>query len=162
MFLKGKVACSYTSVFFMIFISRLGGLERIRGDLWRCPGNYLVTSVRWHLQEEATFPSTRSSTVGSRSTVAQCATSHLPETIIWRGTPSFTQGRNRTSAYSATFHATGLQPSKCISRSTPGKICISAINVNIKQHTQANWIGTRRRTLVKSQTAAHHAHIRAF
>ena len=54
-----------------------------------------------------------------------------------------------------------IQPaSKGTSRNTLGKICIIAINVNIKQHNQVPCKRTRRRTLVKSQTDAHHASIR--
>lgn len=162
MFVKGKVICSSLSSFFMINISWHRDPERIRGDLWRCQSNYLVTCVRRHLQVGATFSFTNRSTVGSRSTVAQSVTSLLFKMSIWKSTPSFTAGRNHTSAHSATFHVTQLTASNCMSRGTPGKNCIIAINVNIKQQQQSIWKGTRRRTLVKSHTGAHHAIIRAF
>ena len=81
-------------------------------------------------------------------------TSHLFKEAIWRGTYSFTVGRNHTSAYGATIYATQPSPSKLISRSTPGKNCTSAINVNIKRHGQATWWGTRRRTPGKNFTIA--------
>ena len=47
------------------------------GNIRKCLHKYLVICVRRHLQAGAAFPSTRSSTVGSRSTVAQSVTSHL-------------------------------------------------------------------------------------
>ena len=92
----------------MINISLHRDPERITGCLWRCLEHYLVRCVRRHLQVEGTFSVTSRSTVGSRSTVAHSATSHLFRIFIWRRTPSFTLGRNRTSAHSATIHATSL------------------------------------------------------
>ena len=69
-------------------------------------------------------------------------------------------GENFTNAINATIRLIILPASKGTSRNTLGKICIIAINVNIKQHNQVPCKRTRRRTLVKSQTNAHHASIR--
>ena len=162
LFVKGKVMFAPVFQLFMIYSSWRRDPERIRGDPWRCQKDYLVMSVRRHLQVGKTFSSTSRSTVGSRSTVVQSVTSHLFRISIWKFTSSFTPGRSRTSAPSAAIHAMILPPSKGISTSTPGKICTIAISVNIKQHNQATWRGTRKRTLVKSLTDAQCASIRAF
>ena len=161
MFVKGKVICTYVSVC-MIYISWRRDPGRIRGDLWRCLEDYLVTSVRRHLQVGVAFSITNRSTVGSRSTVAKSVTSHLFKMSLWRGTPLFTPGRNHTGAHSATFRATMLPTSRCMSKSTPRINYTNVTNVNILKYNQATWRGTIRATLAKSQTDAQHASIRAL
>ena len=71
------------------------------------------------------------------------------------------KGKKRTSAHSATIHAVIPQPSKRITRSTLGINFIIAINVNIKQHNQATWRRTRRRTRGKSHKGAQYASFQA-
>ena len=147
---KGKVISCRLHIH-MILNSQQRDSEGIGGNIWRCRKKYHVTSVRRHLQVGVAFPSTNRPRVGSRSPVAQSVTSRLLRILNWRGTPSSTPERDLTSAHSATFHATGLTPSNCISRSTLGKNFTNAINAcnysfnnpaslkrHIKKHTGEN------------------------
>ena len=63
----------------------------------------LVTCVPRLLQEVVAFSLISRPTVEARDTIVHSATSHLGHLNIWRGTSSFTLGRNRTSAHNATF-----------------------------------------------------------
>ena len=61
------------------------------------------------------------STQSKQSKGKHSETSNLNSTIIGRDTSSFAPDRNRTSAHSATIHATSLQHIKLHIRSTPVK-----------------------------------------
>ena len=82
--------------------------------------------------------------------------------VIWRGTLSFTVGRNCTSAHSATFHARRLPTSKDISASTLKKNSTIAINAAFLAPYLLTPKRTSRGTLVKKHTRAHRAIIRAI
>ena len=159
---KGKWYMLLYFILFVIVISWRRDPERIRRDIWRCLTDYLVTCVRRHMHLGGAFPSTSRSIVASRSTAAHSAKSHLFCIIIWRTTCSFTPGRTCTNAHTATIHAARLITSKGTSWGTPGNNYIIAINAITKQQKQARWRGTRRRTLMKSQTDAQAASIRAL
>ena len=108
MFVKGKVMFAPVFQLFVISSSWRRDPEKIRGDLWRCLGNYLATCARRHLQVKVAFSITSRSTVGPRSTVAQRVTSHLVWVSIWRLTQPFTLGKNCTNANSVTNHLAGM------------------------------------------------------
>ena len=106
----------YYAFFFPLVISWEGKRKVYQGwMIWN-----LVTSVQRRLQAERAFGIISRSTSESRSTVVRSATSHSIEKIALGPTPSFTLGRNRTSAHSATSHANILLTSERISRSTLG------------------------------------------
>ena len=108
---------------------RGGDNRRSRGDYWRWQITSFATCAQRHFQIEVTFTVTRKPTLGLNS-FAHSVTSHLVKMPVWRLTPSFTPGRNRTHAHTATFHATSLPTSQGISRSTPGNNCTNVTNVN--------------------------------
>ena len=87
MFVKGKVMFAPVFQLFVISSSWRRDPEKIRGDLWKCLSNYLVTCVRRHLQVGVAFSFTNRSTVGSRGSVAKSVTSHLVGMRVWRPTP---------------------------------------------------------------------------
>ena len=63
----------------------------------------LVNNVPKHSQVSVILTSMCRPTVESKGTIAHLATNHLVKLFIWRPTPSFTLGRNRTSATNAAF-----------------------------------------------------------
>ena len=73
-------------------------------DNWKCQNKYRVTCVQRHLQVGVVFSNTNRPTVGLNTT-AHSVTSHLARIVIWRPTPSFTLGRNLTTAHSAISHS---------------------------------------------------------
>ena len=73
------------------------------GENKRCQIESLATCVPRTLQIETAFTFTGSPTMEARSSIVHSATSHSAKLVIWKDTPSFTVGRNRTSAHNATF-----------------------------------------------------------
>ena len=71
------------------------------------PKIYLATCVLRYLRRGIAFSVTSRPIMGS-STIAHSVTRLLVGMIYWRLTPSFTMEKNRTSAHSATIHATSL------------------------------------------------------
>ena len=157
-----KILWEGKSPFAAIHSSRKRLLNERGRDFWRCLNNYLVTCVQRNLQVGMAFTITSRSIVGSRNTIANNVKNHLVGIIYWRGTPLFTPGRNLKTAHIATIPVMMLPTSKGISRTTSGRNCSIAINVNTKQKNQSLWRCTRGDTLEKSHTDAQYASIRAL
>ena len=129
----------------------------IGGRLYNCPQCIKSFRRSTHLKSHNLIHS------GEKShKCTQSAVNHLVTTVLWRGTPLFTRGRNRRDAHSATFRATMLPTSRCMSKSTSRINYTNVTNVNIQQYNQATWRGTRRATLEKSLSDAQHASIHAL
>ena len=108
MFEKGKVIYAPIFHLFVITLSWRRDPKKIRGVLWICLGNFLVTCVRRHLQVGAALTFTSRSTVVLRSTVAQSVTSHLFREAIWRSTSSFTVGSRSIVVHSVISRLAGM------------------------------------------------------
>ena len=99
---KGKVthAVAHIHINFISLRERESGRG---GNNWRWQIESLATCVLRHLQTVAVLAITNWPTEETRSIFVHSATNHLPKLVLWRLTPSFTLGRNRTSAHNATF-----------------------------------------------------------
>ena len=80
--------------------------EEVESKRWQIES--LVTCVPRPLQVRVILTLTDWPTVETVGTIVLNATSHLTKKIPWRDTSSFTLGRNRTSAHSATIQPTQL------------------------------------------------------
>ena len=137
--------------------SNLSQDGRGAGDHRRCQNKYLALCVQRHLQVVVAFPITRRSTVGSRNTTANTATSHLVRAVNWRDTSSFIPGRKRTNAQNVTSHLADTILWSSTPSFTLGRNRASAHNVISHLFKEAIWRGTYSFTVGRNRTIAHSA-----